>query len=477
MAAGVLVLLAVALNIPKEIKPEPVSKALAALAQGLDETKVQGVYDGGSTLTATQTMVIENRFGQPVEELVLRTYANAFLTEDTSPAAIEEMHEGAYYNGFSPGGIAIGRLTVDGAEVPVTYRDTAKTVLAVKMPTALEPGQKTAVVLEYTVTIPKARYRFGKIGDTVILGNVLPILAVYEDGAFRTEEYYPIGDPFVSDCANYTVQLAVPEGFSVYGTGQLEGDTLTALAVRDMALFIAKGYRVEQAMVDGVVINSAAKTGAGAKKALDTAKKALGYYNQTVGAYPYNTLTVAQGDVPFGGMEYPQLVVISESLYTGNDDNLKWTVAHEVAHQWFYGVVGSDQYVNPWQDEALCEYLVYNYLGKTHGNASREDAIFRKAETSMRVTVPRGVTPGSPIGYFSDLNEYSLVVYNRGSAMLVALEDAVGRDKMDAFLKAYYRQFAFKRATRLDFEETFRAVTGQDYTDLIIDYLDTHIMN
>ncbi len=97
-------------------------------------------------------------------------------------------------------------------------------------------------------------------------------------------------------------------------------------------------------------------------------------------------------------------------------------------------------------------------------------------ETAMRVTVPRGVTPGSPIDYFSTMSEYSLVVYRRGAALLVALDTALG-DKLDDFLRTYYQRHAFQLASRDEFEQTLKDVTGQDWSALIVDYLDTYIAN
>lgn len=475
MAVIALAACLLALNIPRTYEADAPSEALLKASNGLDRIIIEATFlPDKNQLSATQTMHLQSK---GTEELVLRTYANAFLTEDTSPAAIEVLHEQCYYDGFSSGGIAIEKITVDGVQTPVTYEDGAKTVLVIPTPANAD----VVVTLDYVITIPKCSYRFGVSGGIYQLGNAFPILAAYEDGAYLKEDYYPIGDPFVSDCANYEVHITVPEGYTAQGTGmpQKNGQTFSfdALAVREFALTLSNAYQVRMAKADGVVILSYALTAQKAQKALDTVKEALIIFNEALGKYPYPSLTVCEINFPFGGMEYPQMMMLSSALYENNDDTLEWAAAHETAHQWFYAVVGSDQYDEPWQDEALCEYMVFHYIGKRHGENARQDAIFRKAETSMRVTVPRGVTPGSPIENFGDLNEYSLVVYNRGSALMVALETALGKDEMMAFLRAYYEQFAFRTATRQDFEQTLLNITGRDYLELIKDYLDTHIIN
>ena len=97
-------------------------------------------------------------------------------------------------------------------------------------------------------------------------------------------------------------------------------------------------------------------------------------------------------------------------------------------------------------------------------------------EADLRVTVPRGVTPGAPLDRFSTMAEYALVVYERGAAMLCALDRALSGG-LDAALSAYYAHYAFGRATRGDFEALLRSVTGEDLSSLIRDYLDTYILN
>ena len=97
-------------------------------------------------------------------------------------------------------------------------------------------------------------------------------------------------------------------------------------------------------------------------------------------------------------------------------------------------------------------------------------------ESALRVTVPRGVMPGAPLDRFSSMSEYTLVVYDRGAAMLCAL-DRMLEEGLDPFLRAYYERFAFGRATREDFESLLFEVTGEDLAPMMRDYLDTYILN
>jgi len=149
-------------------------------------------------------------------------------------------------------------------------------------------------------------------------------------------------------------------------------------------------------------------------------------------------------------------------------------VAHETAHQWWYAVVGSDSWNQPWQDEALCEFSLLRYAQENYGQAERDDLERSRMESSLRVTVPHGVTPGAPLNYFSSMSEYKLLVYDRAAACLCAMDRTV---PLDGFLRDYYRHYAFRRASREDFEQQLLQSTGEDLSPLMRDYLDTYILN
>ena len=140
-------------------------------------------------------------------------------------------------------------------------------------------------------------------------------------------------------------------------------------------------------------------------------------------------------------------------------------------------MVGSDSFQQAWQDESLCEYSVLDYFGQVYGPDTREDVAFLRIETAMRITVPRGVTPGSPIDYFQDMNEYSTVVYCRGAALWRALETHLGKDALDAALRRYAEEYRFGFATRDDLTRLLSDEAGQDLSALVSDYLDTYLSN
>lgn len=491
LAIGLGILWAV-LAAPKAVlTPSAPSQALLAAAQGLDGVRIDASFDPvRRTLTVSQTMTLVNRTGTAQRLLILRAWTNAFQSEDHSPAATDELYDSCYPAGFSAGGVTVKTLTAalaggDAQAVPYVVGDAAQTVLRVSLPADWPAGGTLTLTASYEVLIPQAAYRFGEHGGIWALGNVFLTPAPYVDGAYRTDDYYPIGDPFLNECRNYDVTLTLPEGYDAGGSAAATVASVTdgtatlhmsAPAARDFALCVSRDYQLVQGMEGGVLVNAYAKTGDGALAMLDTARKALSVYGGLYGAYPYPAFTLCEVDFPFDGMAYPGMSMVAGDVLAKGGTDLEQLVAREVAHQWWYAVVGSDPWYDAWQDEAICEYSLLSYWGARYGQAAREELRYARAETAMRVTIPQGVTPGSPLDYFGDISEYRVVVYGRGAAALWALDTAMG-GKLDAFLRHYRDTFAFRIATRADFEALLRAYTGEDWSPLLSDYLDTYLTN
>lgn len=461
----------------------PESDAVLHAAQGLDSITVDASFDPESSmLYATQVMTLRNPAAQALDSVVLRSYSGAYWTQETSPAATDELFAACYGANFSPGGLTLEVAWIDD-EIAVPAWSADKTVLT--LPAEWPADATLTVKLLYRVSIPACGSRFGMQDGIYALGNVFPTPALWENGAFRTEGYAAIGDPFQSACANWTVRLALPKGYSVAATGYAEPALLSdqavytfqAHAVRDFALVISNRFTTVSAMADDVLIVAHAQDKAAGRRMVKYARQAIACYEKHYGPYQYPTLTLAQVSFPYGGMEYPRMVMIGSSAIAATDDSLEVIVAHETAHQWWYAMVGSDSYHQAWQDESLCEYALMDYIGDVYGAFTRENAAFDRIETAMRITIPRGVTPGSPIDYFQDLTEYTQVVYRRGAALWMALENLMGKTALDAALQDYQKTFCFATATRQDLTDLLSVHAGQNVAPLMADYLDTYIIN
>ena len=461
--------------------PSP-GKALTAASEGLTDYRVDlRLIPDENTLAITETIQYRNDTGETLDFLVLRTWLNAFQSEDSSPAALEELYDACYPNGFSPGGLTLFNVTWNGETAEHAYVNAEETALRIVIP-ELKPGESGTLFFRCLAAIPNCAYRTGCVDGCWQLGNVLPLLSVYEDGEWRTDDYSPIGDPFVSACANFHVSLDAPEGFMPACSAALtkEKDGLwrgDLPAARDLALCVYERTAVAKGKSGNTLILSYADTEAEAKRALDDAKKALQTFSALYGEYPYPTLSICQADFPFSGMEYPALCMIGKDQYaTDKADSLELTVAHETAHQWFYALVGSDQALSPWQDEALCEYAVLRYVLKRYGQSSFEALKYYRVDAPMMENIPGSLTPGSPISYYSNYQDYRTIVYGRGAALLLALDEFLPKGT-DDFLETYVKTFAFQYVTRPQFESFLNSYSGRysgwDTGPLLTDYLDT----
>ncbi len=480
-AAAVLaaaVMIAVLLFSFPAFTPQAAGSYLAEAGANLTEyTVTLRLNDQEDTLAITEIIQYRNDTGDTLSSLMVRTWLNAFQTENFSPAALEELYDACYPEGFSPGALELYDVLWNGERASYAYVNEDQTALEIQIP-ALMDGQQGEMTLRCVARIPACAYRTGKVGRNYQLGNVLPLLSVYQDGEWRADAYSPVGDPFVSECANFHVTLHLPEGYVPACSALLQRGTDGAwrgdlTAARDFCLCVSPDYVTVSGHAGETAVYSHAKTEQGARRALQYAKKALETYAGLYGAYPYPAFTVCEATFPFSGMEYPGLCMIGTENYREDKaDTLELTVAHETAHQWFYAMVGSDQALQPWQDEALCEYAMLRYVRARYGQGSYETLKYYRVDAPMREKLPGTLTPGSPIDYFGSLEDYRTVVYGRGAALVLGLDELLPGG-VDGFLKAYAEEFAFRFATRADFEECLNRYAKMDLGPLLVDYLDT----
>ena len=477
LPAAAAVLLAVSFYLVFKTPPsrEPDAALPAPCAVQYDVVLRRSVEEASYGIT--ETVRFRNDTGDTLETLVLRTWLNAYADEASSPAALEELYDGCYPEGFSAGYLDVYDVIWKGERVPYTYVNEDRTAMEIDVP-PLEDGETGEMILRCVAHLPLCAHRAGRTGEEDRLGNVLPLLSRYENHAWRTDTYSAIGDPFVSDCADFKVTLHIPDGYVPACSALLSRDESGAwrgelLSARDLALAVSPAYKTASGKAGRVQVYSFAKTEAAAKRALDDACSALETFSSLYGPYPYPTFTVCSVDFPFGGMEYPGLCMIGERNYLESmADTLELIVAHETAHQWFYALVGSDQVNDPWQDEAICEYAMLRYIRERYGQGSFETLKYYRVDAPMRENIPGMLTPGSPVDYFGNLSDYSAVVYGRGAALLLALEEMLPGG-VDGFLRKYAETFSYGYATRGAFEALLNEYAGEDLHPLLVDYLDT----
>lgn len=459
----------------------------------LHEYHVDAVYDDEKkTVAGTLQVKYTNPAGKTLESIPFMLYPNAFRKVETAPFINEEMGQ-AYPKGFSPGGIEINQTKVNGQEAKTKLGNPDETLLEISLPRPLAPGETTEVFFAFTVQLPHCLGRFGYGEKTVNLCNFLPIACAWEDGAFLHHPYGAVGDPFVSDCSDYTVVLNVPEAMETAHTGERKEIktengrkqlTIQAGHVRDFAAVLSRSFAVDTYHVKSggrrVTVRSyyEKECKQGGKLAGQAAKKAMETFGKMYGMYPYENFCVVQTDFFIGGMEYPGLVLLDQSLYTGQGlADLERVSVHETAHQWWYGVVGNDQVLQPWLDEALTDYSTLLFMGQTKGQEEEQtfyqtyvvllseimNPLYARDQCKAKVNAPATA--------FRNNGLYSLVVYTEGTMMLRKIEQAVSREKMIQALAAYYQAYAGLRADAENFWQTMEEKTGQNVRMMAEEFL------
>ena len=412
------------------------------------------------TLSAVVTCDYVNNTEVPLDELCFHLYPNAYRKDAKYSPISDAYIATAYPSGRSYSTLEVSKVEVDGAEKAVTITGEDENILSVALDKTLDPSERSTVTISYTVALPKVKHRFGYTDKSVNLANFYPIACVYRDGAFVCDPYYSSGDPFFSEVADYEVTLTVPNKFEVACTGTVTAKTekaesateyrIEANSVRDFAAVLGDYEKASGAAGD-VIVNYYYYSDGEPERALNTAIDAIKTFGDTFGAYPYAEYTVVQTGFIHGGMEYPQLSMISDN-YTG--DAYNDVIIHETAHQWWYGAVGNNEVKHAWLDEGLAEYsTMLFYERNTEGykytfDGKRADALAAymlycenyknngRGDTSMTRAVNE----------YANETEYSYMTYVKGALMLDDIRNTIGDGAFFAGLKNYYAQNKFQIA-------------------------------
>lgn len=428
------------------------SMAQYILALQLDA--INGLIRGRARIDAT------NSEGMALKKLVLRLYAN--FRPSTDGIALEDR-------------VRVGELTVDGQPAEFEYAASNSAVL-INLPEVLSPGDSVQLEMSFRVALPPP------YNGQRSIASAHPLLAVFDEGGWRMDLALN-GDPVYSESALYVVDITAPSRMNIAASGS-EVSTIVhpdgtvthrflAPGMRDFA--IAFGERLEETRTDTGGVNvrlwhAPDDTLADAK--LRVVTNALKTFDRLFGSYPYaelDVVTLYRQDMRGGaGMEYPGLV-----FFTHGEKDWEYSLVHEVAHQWWYGVVGNDVIHEPWLDEALAEYSAYIYFQEIHGRNRAKTAFNQNVLRDYQEGIRHGMISGEePI----DLSVYdfpprhamySWIVYARGALFLDALRNEMSDDAFFEMLQEYYRQYKYRVATSEGFLEMAERISDVDLEGLV----------
>ncbi|MEG1647038.1 MAG: M1 family aminopeptidase, partial [Clostridia bacterium] len=234
---------------------------------------------------------------------------------------------------------------------------------------------------------------------------------------------------------------------------------ISAPKIRDFAFVLSNYSNITKSAVDGIEINYMHNLDKSPLSTVKTIENALSIFNRLFGKYPYKVLNVCQTNFLFGGMEYPNIIYVN-CLARG--DSLDYVTVHEIAHQWWYGVVGNNEIKNAWQDEAITEFscvLYYLELGEVEKAKKilKDCAIdyeFFVAQ-QRRVNKPFCEIMDRGLDAYDNSSEYTINVYTKGMMMFAHIFNIVGKQAFIQALKEYYILYQFKNATPQQFIACF----------------------
>ena len=476
---AILIAAAIALSLCACSAPEKEQRTKYEIKATLSEDYV---------LTASVTCEYVNNTDVPLGELWFHLYPNAYRAGAKFAPVPQNRITEAYPDGRSYSKLDITSVSVKGKPVDVTITGEDENILSVALGSKLDPTEKTSVNIEYTVKLPKVRHRFGYTDKSVNLANFYPIACMYRGGAFVADPYYSTGDPFFSECADYSVTLTVPSKYECAFTGVVKTKTdgentatyeVKANNVRDFAAVLG-AYQKMSGLAGETIVNYMYYNDADPERALNTAIDAVRIFGNMFGAYPYKEYTVVQTGFLQGGMEYPCLSMISDA-YTG-DAKLD-IIVHETAHQWWYAAVGNDEVKHAWLDEGLTEYSTMMFYEKnTDGykftlDGKRADALsayILYCETYKN----NGLGDTSmtrPVNEYATATEYAYMTYVKGALMFDDVRNTIGDAAFKSALKTYYNDNKFGIAEPQDLIGAMEKASKRQLSALFEAWLDGNV--
>lgn len=440
------------------------------------------------TASLNEKLTYKNASGVDLEALYLHLYPNAF-SEDVKNKPVGILNESrAYPNGKSYGGIEIENLKVNGKELEIEYFGDDKDFL--KVNSELKKGNKVEIEIDAKITLPNIKHRFGYTDQTINFGNFYPIMAMIEDGEFVLDGYHSNGDPFYSDVANYNVQITADENLILANSGEVLNKNnsnskvtynVQAKVVRDFAFVLSDKFEVVSGIIDGVEVKYYYYDDENYGNNLKTSMKSIETFNKLFGEYPYKTLSVVKADFVHGGMEFPNLVYISSDVEESKDYTN--VIVHEIAHQWWYGVVGNNEFKNSWLDEGLTEYstLLFYENNESYG-VSAKDLI--KASTNnyslfvelyTKVLGDVNTTMNRRLDEFDTEPEYTYITYVKGMLFFDNIRELIGNNAFFNGLKVYYSNNAFEISNPDKLLEAFEKASGKDLKGIFDSWIDGKI--
>src|ERR1022692_1429048 len=478
-------------------------KVSGPLSQRVVAYQIDAKYDPAKhTVDAPETLPYHNLTGQPLDRFPFHLYLNAFQQKSTW---IHEAHRDGSFRTSSLDNwkpedsgtnevtsfevVGMGALTKQMKFIsPDDGNPDDKTVFEVKLPRPVAPGADVQFKIKFKATFPEVIARTGYKRTFMLAGQWFPKVGVWWHGRWNCHQFHALTE-FFADFGTYDVKITLPKDYVIGATGVQTSDTdngngtktvaFHAEDVHDFAWTADPNFKVLENQFNGSVgavkvrLLTYESHHSSWQRYLDVMQGTMKRFDEWYGPYPYAQITVVDpphGALEAGGMEYPTFITGDTVWWApkGQKELPEGVTEHEFGHQYWYGMVATNEFENAWLDEGINSYTevkvtgslygkntsVLNWMGAQMGDAAEQRLSYLGvAETdSLSRTSYQDMSMGS----------YGGVTYGKTATMLLTLEAVVGQETLQKALHAYFMKYRFTHPTQEDFLRTVNEVAGQD---------------
>jgi hypothetical protein len=460
------------------------------------------------TLTGRETIRWRNISSIPASELQFHLYWNAWRDLEST-----FMRERRLAAGFTPprddawGSVEVKRIAAGATDLTSQQRFVApddgnkadRTVMAVPLPSAVQPGQTIEVAVEWTAKVPRTFARTGYVNDFYFIAQWFPKLGVLEDTGWNTHQFHAATE-FYSDYGVYDVRMTVPSNFVVGASGRQASRTTNGDGtdthryigedIHDFAWTASPDYLEAEQMFEHARLPPVRmrlllqpEHAGQADRHFSATAAALRFYGEFFGPYPYDTITIVDPAYQSGagGMEYPTLFTAGARWLAPRQVAVPERVTiHEAGHQWWYGIVGSNEFERAWMDEGLNTFSEARTM-EAAGFPNRvglrffggfipwviDDIQMVRATDLNRLTGYRdnaeADAQATPTYQYWPTTA-TFISYNKTALWLHTLERRLGWPVLQKVMSTYFSRWQFRHPKPDDFFAVFNQVTGEDLT-------------
>ena len=463
------------------------------------------------TLEATQELTFTNNYNQETDRLYFHIYPNRSYTKKEKNFLIR--YAGYFKINPFPEGFQSGNLNITSLKGPnkqnlsYSIEGEEESILRIDLPKKLKRGDSIKIRLDFTVSIPHSYGRFGwhsqNENEIIALHRFYPILCMFDEEGWHTYPNYLYHQPFFSEASMYKVNLTLPENYVVAHSGRLEKREETEntqiltidsdFPIRDFTLAVGSKYEVASGEFQGIKINSFYLKGDEfyGQKGLEFAAELISYYTEQFGPYPYKEFSIAPVYLVSGGYESSNIIFIDTRVYKLPRFLLRYfefLICHETGHQWFFNMVGSDEFKETWLDEGFNSYWLNEYFEQKYGPDAEVLALpkyvdwfipnvtFKDSRTYRYFFLQKNGWDRPILGELSSFREPSSIFalsYGKGSAVLEMLEYLLGGEVFGKIMRRYFKEFKFKNASVESFKNLCEQESARELDWFFDDWLKT----